>query len=72
MSQPPILQRGVTSRDVEQLQRDLSKLGYEIGVDGVFGEATESAVKKFQQDNSLTVDGIVGLQTGQKLGAPPR
>lgn len=69
MTQPSILQPGTTGTDVERLQRDLSQLGYEIAVDGVFGEATETAVKKFQQDNNLTVDGIVGPQTGRQLGA---
>ncbi len=69
MSQPSIVQRGSTGADVERLQRDLSQLGYQVGVDGIFGEATENAVKKFQQDNNLTVDGIVGPQTGRQLGA---
>lgn len=69
MSQPPILQSGSTGADVERLQRDLSQLGYQVEVDGIYGEATENAVKKFQQDHNLTVDGIVGPQTGRQLGA---
>lgn len=69
MSQPPILQHGVTGKDVERLQGDLSRLGYQIGANGVFDESTEAAVKKFQQDHNLTVDGIVGPQTGRQLGA---
>ncbi len=69
MSQPSIVQRGSTGTDVERLQGDLSQLGYQVAVDGIFGEATENAVKKFQQDNNLTVDGIVGPQTGRQLGA---
>ncbi|MFH7024160.1 MAG: peptidoglycan-binding protein [Heteroscytonema crispum UTEX LB 1556] len=69
MSQPPILQHGSTGADVERLQRDLSQLGYQLAVDGNFGEATDKAVKKFQQDHNLTVDGIVGPQTGRQLGA---
>lgn len=69
MSQPPILQQGVTGKDVERLQGDLSRLGYQIGANGVFDESTEAAVKKFQQDHNLTVDGIVGPQTGRQLGA---
>ncbi|NMG08875.1 peptidoglycan-binding domain-containing protein [Brasilonema sp. UFV-L1] len=69
MSQPSILQSGSTGADVERLQGELSQLGYEVAVDGVFGEATENAVKKFQKDNNLTVDGIVGPQTGRQLGA---
>lgn len=69
MSQPSILQQGVTGKDVERLQGDLSRLGYQIGANGVFDESTEAAVKKFQQDHNLTVDGIVGPQTGRQLGA---
>ncbi|MBA3924243.1 MAG: peptidoglycan-binding protein, partial [Nostocaceae cyanobacterium] len=30
---------------------------------------TENAVKKFQQDHKLTVDGVVGRETGEQLGA---
>ncbi|MBO3458227.1 peptidoglycan-binding protein [Aetokthonos hydrillicola Thurmond2011] len=73
MTQPsPILQRGATGAFVERLQRDLSQLGYEIGPNGVngeFDEYTENAIKKFQQDHNLTVDGVVGPQTGKQLGA---
>ena len=34
---------------------------------GYFGELTESAVKQFQRQNSLTVDGTIGIQTMTKL-----
>ena len=68
--QPQTLSRGMNGSDVERLQQDLSGKGYQIAVDGNFDESTENAVKAFQQDNGLTVDGIVGAQTGQKLGAP--
>ena len=37
-------------------------------IDGVFGKMTESLVKKFQTDNKLTVDGVVGNKTWEKLG----
>ncbi|NJM70458.1 MAG: peptidoglycan-binding protein [Scytonema sp. RU_4_4] len=67
--QLPILKRGSTGEHVEHLQHDLSLLGYELKIDGIFGPATENAVKKFQQDNNLTVDGIVGPQTGRLIGA---
>lgn len=65
---PPILQSGATGTDVERLQRDLSQLGYQVAVNGEFSQSTLSAVKKFQQDHNLTVDGIVGPQTGRQLG----
>jgi peptidoglycan hydrolase-like protein with peptidoglycan-binding domain len=65
---PPTVQRRATGSDVERLQRELSQRGYDIAVNGEFDEATETAVKKFQQDQNLTVDGIVGAQTGRRLG----
>ncbi|MBW4597035.1 MAG: peptidoglycan-binding protein [Brasilonema angustatum HA4187-MV1] len=73
MSLPPILKLGSVDASVSQLQRDLSAKGYldATAVNGIFDEATEEAVKKFQQDNDLTVDGVVGPQTGQKLGGGP-
>lgn len=37
--------------------------------DGIFGKGTEAAVKKFQTNNKLTVDGKVGVQTLRKMMA---
>ncbi|GAB1542889.1 hypothetical protein NUACC21_55630 [Scytonema sp. NUACC21] len=68
MSQMPTLQRGITGLDVERLQNDLSTLGYQVTANGIFDELTENAVKQFQQDNNLTVDGVVAAQTGRALG----
>lgn len=69
---PPILRRGATGADVERLQQDLSKLGYALAFSGMFDQDTEKAVMTFQQAHNLTVDGVVGSQTGQKLGASLR
>ncbi len=45
----------------------LSKL-YPLGeIDGVYGPITESAVRTFQQENDLVVDGIIGKNTWAKL-----
>ena len=51
---------------VRSLQR---KLG--LAADGVFGPATEDAVKRFQSSHGLTPDGVVGPQTRQALGIGP-
>jgi len=59
--------RGVEVADV---QKALIALGYSLpkhGVDGIRGSETVSAVKQFQQDNGLTVDGDPGPATVAKL-----
>lgn len=57
-----------TTWAVTQLQKELQAWGYDPnGIDGSFGPGCETAVKKFQQDNGLSVDGSVGLATKTKL-----
>lgn len=51
---------GGTVRTVQQL---LIAAGAKIDADGEYGKATEQAVKVFQYDNHLTVDGEVGPKT---------
>ena len=55
--------------DVLNLQQRLLSLGYEeVGVpDGFFGKMTQNAVRLFQKNNDLEVDGYVGPLTWQKL-----
>jgi hypothetical protein len=59
------LKRGNSSSAVKQVQLTLKKLGYfnYSKATGYFGSITASAVKKFQRENGLTPDGIVGKQT---------
>ncbi|MFM8003549.1 MAG: peptidoglycan-binding domain-containing protein, partial [Dolichospermum sp.] len=44
-------------------------LQYRVGADpdGIYGTKKEAAIKKFQQQNGLTADGIIGAMTWQKL-----
>ena len=59
-----VAKEGTRGDTVQAIQEKLNKLGYNVGkADGVFGEKTKAAVIKFQKDNGLTVDGIVGNQT---------
>lgn len=56
--------------DVVIIQRILVSKGYDIGsygVDGKYGKNTETAVKKFQAEHGLKVDGIVGVKTWAML-----
>ncbi len=56
------------NRSHRNIQKLLKKLGYYKGsVDGVFGPMTKKAVKNFQRDNGLLVDGVVGKNTWAKL-----
>lgn len=63
------LKYGSSGDDVKKLQNALVSAGYDVGksgADGVYGADTTAAVKKYQQDNGLAVDGIAGNDT---LGA---
>lgn len=58
-----ILKRGMTGEDVKDVQQGLIKAGYSCGscgADGEFGADTEAALKEFQRDHSLEVDGQYG------------
>ncbi len=62
------LKQGSKGDAVRALQENLNRLGYNCGsVDGKFGAATEKAVKLFQSDHGLTVDGIAGSLTQAAL-----
>ena len=56
------LKKGNISDDVRAMQQELVNREYALprwGVDGRFGPETERAVKSFQKDHGLTVDGVV-------------
>ena len=63
------LRQGSTGESVKWLQWHLYKLGYlkSTDVDGDFGPTTLSAVKKYQTDKGLDVDGVVGSGTRGQL-----
>ena len=60
---------GSSGDEVSEIQSRLKKWGYYDGkVDGIFGSATRNAVIKFQKNNNLTADGVVGAKTLAALG----
>jgi hypothetical protein len=66
----PTLKLNSRGTEVKELQTKLNALGYNCGTaDGIFGNKTLNAVKEFQKDNGLAVDGIVGKNTWKKLEA---
>ena len=69
LSAEAALRRGSTGDDVAAVQKRLKQWGYYSGsVDGIFGYATERAVRWFQQKNGLSVDGVVGEKTAAAMG----
>jgi hypothetical protein len=71
-----LLQKGAAGRAVHLVQIALMDLGNAMPVstgnpsyspDGIFGEETSAVVKKFQRDNALKDDGIIGPKTLQAL-----
>lgn len=61
------LKYGSTGDDVKKMQETLNQNGYNLDVDGVFGDKTLAAVKDYQTKNGLAVDGIAGNNTLGKL-----
>src|SRR5690554_1248354 len=53
--------------DVEELQDSLNELGYDISVDGYYGNETADAVKGYQTSKGLGVDGVVGPNTRDEI-----
>lgn len=65
-----ILRNSMEGDDVKELQESLIKLGYDCGkwgADGDFGDATELALKEFQKDNALEVDGEYGSKSHEAM-----
>src|SRR5690606_41615475 len=62
------LRKGARGGDVCELQGRLKYLGFYTGkIDGVFGERTYRAVRLFQYEFGMKVDGVVGPKTKRML-----
>lgn len=58
---------GCKSPSVETMQNLLADVGYELDVDGIFGDETKEVLAKFQEEYKLDVDSICGCQTWKAL-----
>lgn len=68
-SETVLSQFGSTGSEVRRIQTVLKQQGYYSGsVDGIYGSATQSAVRRFQAAKGLTVDGICGANTLSAMG----
>lgn len=63
-----VLRRGMSGSDVILMQQILCKEFYPVGeIDGIFGKKTENALKQFQAEKQLSVDGVCGPKTWSML-----
>ena len=64
-----VIGMGARGENVVKIQNELIRRGYDVpgGADGQYGSGCKSAVIKFQNDNGLTADGIVGKMTWDTL-----
>lgn len=68
VSKYPIIKRGSKGQYVTILQRKLVEKGYDPkGIDGIFGPGCDKAVRQYQKDKGLVVDGCVGPKTWNSL-----
>lgn len=63
-----VLKQGSTGTDVAIVQYKLAREGYAVGtVDGIAGAKFDAAVKAYQRNKGLLVDGKVGINTWNSL-----
>ncbi|NJL00450.1 MAG: hypothetical protein HC838_06625 [Spirulinaceae cyanobacterium RM2_2_10] len=67
-SEEPAIKRGDSGPEVRELQMRLERLEiYEGGISGEYDEATEAAVRTFQEQNDIEPTGIFNVETWRKL-----
>ena len=65
---PRMIDKSMAGTDVAVLQAILTARGYYIGpLDGIFGDALDAAVRKFQSEHDLDPDGVVGPLSWRKI-----
>ena len=66
----PTLKKGSKGDSVRYLQTLLNIKGFNLSCDGIFGNSTESAIRTWQKNIGLKVDGIAGAITWDSLLPP--
>jgi peptidoglycan hydrolase-like protein with peptidoglycan-binding domain len=61
------LRQGSAGDAVKVAQTGLNGKGYPLVADGIFGQATDSAVRRLQSSRGLAADGVIGKQTWNAL-----
>lgn len=61
------LKKGASGDTVKRIQEGLNNNGYNLTVDGIWGDNTDKAIRDYQSKNGLTVDGIYGVNTHNAL-----
>ena len=70
---PSTLKQGSKGDGVKELQRFLNKvLKADLKVDGKLSKSTVTLVKKWQKENGLKADGVIGAKTKAKMNAMAR
>lgn len=65
---PQVIQQGAVGEDVIELQARLKHIGFYSGeIDGVFGWSTYWALRNFQYEFGMEIDGVAGTQAKEKL-----
>jgi peptidoglycan hydrolase-like protein with peptidoglycan-binding domain len=63
------LATGSTGHDVRVLQSWLDKLGFDTDVDGAFGRHTRWSLRRFEQANDLTINGVLSRSDARLMRA---
>ena len=56
-------EKGMTSPEIMWVQKTLDEAGYHVSVTGLFDNETVMAIKRFQKEFGLKVDGIIGPES---------
>lgn len=62
-----LLKQGDSGNKVTELQKKLYTIGYNLGVDGAYGNETSEVIKKLQRSNNIDITGNLDTKTNELL-----